>query len=219
MADAHEGFEEDGEEVHIESDARKFINGNITFFIFSFFVALNVFIAIYILKGDALLNPRIEVLLVWAGLILAFLLPIRAYIENAKLMKYSLPKEIFMFPEGFRFRTYGKWESECLFSDTLLIFDREMQFERSKLSSMPLSYIYYRDRKLKKINLIMVDDRALEVILQRYREYIEGSKDERRALLMYDIPTLREVEYARIKGRLDALLEKYRANRKLEVFE
>ena len=65
----------------------------------------------------------------------------------------------------------------------------------------------------------MLDDPALESILQRYREYIEGSKDERRALQIYDLSTLGEVEYARIKGRLDALLEKYRANRKLEVFE
>ena len=85
------GDERDWEEVHIESDARKFINRNYIFISFLLLVAVSVFIALYIPKGDALFNPRIELVLVWTGIILVFMLPIRAYIENANLMKYSLP--------------------------------------------------------------------------------------------------------------------------------
>ena len=204
---------------YIQNDVKKFIRKNYIFLLFVLFVVLSVFTALYILVGNKLFSLRIEVILVWIGIVLAFMQPLKIYLDNAKNMKYSLPEEISFFSEGFKFKTYKKWNSNCMFSDILVIFDRGRQVETSKLSKMPVSMIYYRDRKLKKVNSLMLEDSAFERVLQEYRKYLENSKNERRALVLYDLNSLSEVEYANRKGNIEDLLEKYRSNQKLEEFE
>ncbi len=205
--------------ICIKNNVKKFLISKLLFSIFIFSISASIPITLYLLKGEEFFIINYDNVFTWICILFAFLPPIKLFMMFFRLLRYESPIKICFYSTYFEFITYKNWKSEAQYSDFLAIFYRTGQVGVSEPSKTNVSIIYYRDRKLKKVNLLIFEDSAFERVLQEYRKYLENSKDERRALVLYDIATLREMDYARTKGRLEEFMEKYRANRKLEEFE